>query len=331
MVRRAYAGGAVPTTLSVGISNVDTAATLVGLTGYPSGSSKWYACFDRGLPTEEKVLVTQVSGFVVTMTRGADGTTAVPHGPGAKFEHVITAVDADEANAHVNAGGNTHGLGVGVNFVGDSATQSLTNKTIDGDLNTFLDIPTSSSPAIMAAIAAVATRAPIGVISPYAGSAAPSGWLICNGSAVSRTAYAALFAAIGITYGSGDGTTTFNIPNLQGRVPVGLDAGQTEFDTRGETGGAKTHTLSVAEMPSHNHGGVTGGDPVVANSFMRVTTNAGTSFAFNTMPGYLSGSYVDYGAVPFPQHYHSVASQGSGSAHNNLQPYVTLNYIILAV
>lgn len=96
---------------------------------------------------------------------------------------------------------------------------------------------------------------PAGIITQFGGSVAPSGWLICDGSAISRTnaAYTRLFSAIGTTYGVGDGSTTFNIPNLKGRVPVGFDATQVEFDALAETGGAKTHTLSIGEFPSHTH------------------------------------------------------------------------------
>ena len=79
------------------------------------------------------------------------------------------------------------------------------------------------------------TNTPVGSISLFAGTTAPNGWLICDGSAVSRTTYANLFSVIGTTYGSGNGSTTFNIPNLKGKVPVGLDSSDTSFDTIGET------------------------------------------------------------------------------------------------
>lgn len=94
---------------------------------------------------------------------------------------------------------------------------------------------------------------PPGTVNMFAGASAPTGYLLCNGAAVSRTTYADLFAAIGTTYGAGNGTSTFNVPNVKGRVPVGLDSAQTEFDTLGETGGSKTHTLTTAEMPVHTH------------------------------------------------------------------------------
>jgi len=92
-----------------------------------------------------------------------------------------------------------------------------------------------------------------GMTMPWSSGTVPSGWLLCDGAAVSRTTYAALFAVIGTDFGVGDGSTTFNLPDCRGRAIVGQDAGQAEFDTIGETGGAKTHTLVAGEMPAHTH------------------------------------------------------------------------------
>jgi microcystin-dependent protein len=94
---------------------------------------------------------------------------------------------------------------------------------------------------------------PAGVVSAFAGSSAPSGYVMCDGSQLSRETFSSLFSVIGTTYGNGNGTTTFNVPNLKGRVPAGLDAFQTEFSSLGLTGGAKQHTLTTNEMPSHTH------------------------------------------------------------------------------
>lgn len=94
---------------------------------------------------------------------------------------------------------------------------------------------------------------PTGEISMWATGSAPTGWLICDGSAISRTTYAALFAVIGTVYGAGDGSTTFNLPNLKGRVVVGRDSADADWDTLGETRGSKTHTLTISEMPVHSH------------------------------------------------------------------------------
>ena len=157
---------------------------------------------------------------------------------------------------------------------------------------------------------AVNTNTPVGSISLFAGKTAPNGWLICDGSAVSRTTYANLFSVIGTTYGTGDGSTTFNIPNLKGRVPVGVDSNDTSFDTIGETGGEKTHTLSVDEMPAHNH------STVYISSFEGGNQNARTGYGYNEV------------ALNKSSYGNSVAKTGGDQPHNNLQPYIVMNYII---
>lgn len=157
----------------------------------------------------------------------------------------------------------------------------------------------------------VASGLAAGTMVQWPGSTPPANWLICDGSAVSRSTYPSLFAAIGTTYGSGDGSTTFNLPNLKGRVAVGRDSSQTEFDTLGETGGAKTHTLTVSEMPSHTH-----------------QISVGTSADWND---YFAGSTNTYGINPTysgTAYSSPLSNVGGDGAHNNLQPYVVLNYII---
>ena len=91
---------------------------------------------------------------------------------------------------------------------------------------------------------------PVGCVIPFAGAAAPTGWLLCQGQAVSRTTYAQLFSVIGTTYGSGDGSTTFNLPDMRGRVAVGSDANWGCAAKRGET----AHTQLLTEMAEHYHG-----------------------------------------------------------------------------
>lgn len=150
--------------------------------------------------------------------------------------------------------------------------------------------------------------APTGAITMFAGSTAPTGYLICDGSAVSRTTYADLFTAIGTTYGTGDGSTTFNLPNLKGKVPVGRDSADTSFDVLGETGGEKTHKLTVAEMPSHTH---------------RLSSQRGT-------PGNSSWDYCQPGTGWNASAWNPNPTEpiGGNGYHNNLQPYIVLNYII---
>ncbi len=165
----------------------------------------------------------------------------------------------------------------------------------------------------------IANAVPSGVVLPFAGAAAPIGWLFCYGQAVSRTTYATLFAALGAAYGAGDGSTTFNLPDLRGRVPGGKDdmggsaanrlttAGSGVNGTAlGAAGGAETHTLSLAQMPAHSH------------------TVSGATASSGSGSNDLRSSGNPTGAAP------TTASQGSGSAHNNTQPTVVLNYIVKA-
>lgn len=96
----------------------------------------------------------------------------------------------------------------------------------------------------------VGLQVPIGTILDYAGITAPSGYLECDGRAISRTEYPVLFAILGTSWGSGDGSTTFNIPNLNGRVAIGSSSTK----AFGDYGGSETHTLTTEELPTHAHG-----------------------------------------------------------------------------
>lgn len=112
----------------------------------------------------------------------------------------------------------------------------------------------ASTPGGGASTPTVVESVPSGAIMQYAGVTAPTGWALCDGSEVSRVGeYAALFAVIGTTYGVGNNSTTFNLPNFKGRIPVGYDLVQTEFNARGNVGGTKTVTLAVGNLPPHSH------------------------------------------------------------------------------
>ena len=186
---------------------------------------------------------------------------------------------------------------------------------------------------VSSALAGAVNAVPLGTVSGFAGSTAPSGWQLCYGQAISRTQYAGLFAVTSTTYGSGDGSTTFNVPDLRGRVVAGLDnmggtdaARLSTANTLGTTTGTETITLTSAEMPSHTH-----------------TQNAHSHTVTDPYADIGEPNWVRYGGngplydISGSTRNLSVSSEtatnqntGSGGSHNNMQPTMTINYIIKA-
>ena len=179
---------------------------------------------------------------------------------------------------------------------------------------------------------------PAGIMLGYGGAAAPAQWLLCDGTAVSRTTYSALFAAIGVLYGVGNGSTTFNLPDYRGRVMVGLNSTDADFDTLGEKYGSKTHTLTSAQMPVHTH-------IQNAHTHTQNAHNHSTSYQTDGENSPLGGNYnivTDYrdptgagnkitigNTTPTNQNTTPTnQNAGSGSAHNNVQPSLVSNFII---
>lgn len=168
---------------------------------------------------------------------------------------------------------------------------------------------------------------PAGRISAYAGSSAPAGYLICNGSAVSRTTYATLFSVIGTTYGSGDGSTTFNLPDLRGRTIIGVGQG-TGLTNRllNATGGEESHTLTVSEMPAHNHSINDPGHshiPINGRDDGNASNQNGQAPSGDATSNLVNGYSTNSATTGI-----SINNNGSGSAHNTMMPFVALNYII---
>jgi microcystin-dependent protein len=175
---------------------------------------------------------------------------------------------------------------------------------------------------------------PVGVILPYAGADAPTGFLLCYGQAVSRTTYADLFAAIGSTYGAGDGSTTFGLPDLRGRVVIGrddmggtaanrvTDAGSGLDGTDlGAVGGVEKHTLTKAQLPNFS--------PTFSGNALPGIVNVGVSSGNLSTP---TGPTIFPGFTPTtiqpgtPSG--TISAIGSGEAHPNVQPSIVLNSII---
>ncbi len=173
--------------------------------------------------------------------------------------------------------------------------------------------PRMLSPTLASSVAYV--TAP-GILSMYVGASAPTGWLFCDGSAVSRSTYSALFGVISTTYGAGDNSTTFNVPDLRGRVPVGVGTGTgggaTGIGTPasgsaltqivlGRWKGEETHTLTIGELAAHTH----------SLPSASALINAGT----NPTSAFQNGSGTS-------------GSAGSDTPHNNIQPVMGVNFII---
>ena len=214
-----------------------------------------------------------------------------------------------------------------IKFQAPATVTTTTTFTLpDGDGSSNQVLSTDGSGTLSwYTIPAAAAEMVSGMLMPFAGSSAPSGWLLCYGQAISRTTYADLFTAIGTTYGTGDGSTTFNLPDLRGRVIAGQDdmggasanrlTGQTggvDGDTLGGTGGAETHTLTTAQMPAHTHG---------AGTF-EVQGQSGSGGDSGAESGTGDGTASD------PAVSGTSGSTGGGGAHNNVQPTLILNYII---
>ena len=152
--------------------------------------------------------------------------------------------------------------------------------------------------------AAVSVLMPTGSIMSFAGSSAPTGYLLCDGAAISRSTYSALFALVSTTYGAGDGSTTFNIPDLRGRVIAGhggtLLSGSADAIAATNAHSTKTHTLTAGEMQH-------------TNSTPTLTHNVAGGTGGVTAPSAATTGNI---------------SATTSTAHNNVQPTIILNYII---
>lgn len=190
-----------------------------------------------------------------------------------------------------------------------------------------------------------------GTILIWSGLTAPSGWQLCDGSAISRSTYAALFAITSTRFGAGNGTTTFNVPDLRGRFPVGYDSGNAPFNVFGRDGigGSKEVTLTPPQMPAHNHyydhyhTGVTNLDGAHRHNTKGVNgaNIAGSGYSYMVQDDDNVGSVWTNSSSS--EHQHAFATSwatvsgaskpntdnaGSDQGHPNLPPYLPINFII---
>lgn len=227
---RRYANIAEPITLSAAVDNIATTLTVASTSGFPE--VPFLIGLERGTANEEVVLCTAKDATTFTVTRGYDGTTAVSHAIGSQLEHTVAAIDYREAGIVRITTADRDALAGNELWEGRTIYNTDTDKLEYYDGTNWVNVGPRT-----------------GTIAPYAGASAPTGTLLCDGSAVSRTTYADLFALVGTTYGVGDGATTFNLPDLRQRFPLGKAASGTG-SVLADTGGSIDHTHAG---PSHSH------------------------------------------------------------------------------
>ena len=288
---------------------VTSVATGTGLTGGPITTTGTVALANTAVtPGTYGGALNKTIGITVDaqgrITNAGGGDIAIP----------LTQVTAFSSATLLGQMTDETGTGLAVFATGPTlvspvvGTQAPLNASTLAASTAYVDA--ADTVAVAAAVAAAA--APPGMITAYAGSAAPTGWLLCDGASYTTAARAALFAAIGYAYGGAG--ANFNVPDLRGRVPAGLDnmggsaasrltstTMSPNGTTLGATGGTQTHTLSEAEMPSHTH------TVAVANG------GAG-----------VSGGGTEVQAVAST----TTSATGSSQAHLTVQPTLALNYII---
>lgn len=166
---------------------------------------------------------------------------------------------------------------------------------------------------------ATSGSSPAGALIMWPTGSAPAGWLLCNGAAVSRTTYAALFAVIGTTFGAGDTTTTFNLPDYRDRMPIGANSIAASV---GATGGSKdaivvshTHTATVTD-PGHTHQYRAFGNDISTVTFTRLGNSTGFSSTNDLIASATTGITV------------SNSTEGSSGTNANMPPYLGINFII---
>lgn len=181
---------------------------------------------------------------------------------------------------------------------------------------------------------------PVGTIVPYAGTSVPTGWVLCDGSTYSRAAYKTLFRAIGTTYGAGDGATTFAVPDLRQRFPLGKAASGTG-STLGSTGGAidhthtgasHTHTISASGTHTHTISADGTGATGTPSATVKVQSGTGTTVATDahTHTGPSHNHTGATGAGGDHNHTGTTGADGAGTTSTANPPYVVLNFILLA-
>jgi|SRR5581483_1650846 len=262
------------------------------------------------------------SGNFTPAVTFTDGTTATAEDQNTQDNDIAAGLTAvgwatggKAASAPVNMGGNK--------------ISNIANGTVSTDAVNYSQI---------------SSLLPSGVMFPYAGSTVPSGFLLCDGQAVSRTTYANLFAAIGTTWGAGDGSTTFNVPDYRGYALAGSDnmggtpANRLTGYTLGSNGGAQAVTLAANQLPvsayqdtGHTHTATDSGHSHQFGNNIQVgvfsSSGGGTSYLIVGTDAHIQtnsgNANISVGSSTA-----NITNPGGGQSHSNIQPTATCNVII---
>jgi microcystin-dependent protein len=313
----------------------------------------WVTDKSNVVPVTASRMDTEMDGMATGLTTaicrdGQSTTTArIPFAAGIGMSDGSVGTPALNFTSDTNSGIYVIGPdNIGVAVAGakvlDIATTGL---TVTADITATDDITATGD--IDAAVIKQGTYrlVPAGAIMDYAGATAPDGWLLCYGQSLSRATYADLFTAISTTYGEGDDPgNTFAAPDIRGRVVAGQDdmggssanrltdqTGGLNGDTLGDTGGAETHTLTLAQSAAHDHGATTGNSGALDHTHPFTYTSGtiqGVAGGSNNLTLNDNASGNTGNQSQSLVHNHSIASAGGGGAHNNVQPTIILNKII---
>jgi len=302
---RNYSSISEPKTLTADVSSVATQITLNNVTGLPS--VPYVLVLNPDTASEEVILVTTdqtgVTSPTLKVSRAIEtGASAKTHTNGDTVKHMIVGSDLQLPHDHIDNTTTAHNLNLKAPLASPTFTGNvvLPSTTSIGNVSStelgYVDGVTSAIQTQLNTIVntTIPNATPVGTIVMFGGADAPTGWLLCDGQ--STASYPALAAVVGA-----------NVPDLRGRAPIGYGTSTdttnvpTARTTIGAVTGKETHTLTIAEMPSHNHSSLLLG-------------NAGGTTGLPVTGTVTTGT--------------STGNTGGGGAHNNMQPSTVVNFII---
>ena len=355
---RNYSSISEPKTLTTNVSSVATQITLNNITGLPS--VPYVLVLNPDTANEEAVLVTTdqtgVTAPTLKISRSIEtGASAKTHTAGDTVKHMIVGTDLQIVHDHFSATTGVHGI---AGALAPIASPTFTGTVVLPSATSIGNVSATEIGYVDGVTSSIQTQftnnTPVGVVNMWVTGTAPTGWLLCDGSTKSTTTnpeLANLYAVIGTTYG-GTGATSFRLPDLRGRIPMGAGTGNQYDSSKVDTGdlsartlgdyvsNAETHTLTAAEIPGHTHpNALTGTTTFASSGHAHVVYTDGTmSYHMGNGIYYTEGNTIpDVGAVntvgPSGGGTASVgltnnANTGGGGAHNNVQPSTVINFII---